>query len=200
MAFEALDGERITATIGRRIKALRKQRGFTLEKVAAETKFSVPLLSQIEKGSVNISIAKLWKLSQALGVDISYFFPQDNLSEDFKLTRADARRKVIPDHAVPEFPGYSHEYIASINSAKAVEIFAVDVAALSPEQMVFNTHSTEELAFVLEGDIEFRAEKDNYRVILHPGDLLQFSAQYPHAYRGVGGPAKMLAILYTPPA
>jgi len=70
MAEEILDNEHITIAVGKRIRALRKSRGFTLKHVEELTGLSTSLLSQIEKGNINLSIANLLKISTALEVAI----------------------------------------------------------------------------------------------------------------------------------
>lgn len=180
--------------IGKRIKLIRKRRGMTLENLYKKTNLSVPLLSQIEHGLVNLSIANLWKISQALEVEIEYFFQKSRIVEEFELIRSEERVKVIPHHTDPGFPGYSHEHLASFITEGTIEVFAVGVKPLSEEAMKFNKHPGMEFNFVLEGEVEFRS--GDYREILAPGDSLRFSGKSPHAYRALGKKAKLLAILY----
>ena len=197
MHQEPIDGERLEAAIGQRMRILRKRQGLTLEQVSKQTQLSKPLLSQIEHGHVNLSIANLWKIAQALGAEVASFFPRGGPEEGFELVRAGTRKKVTPSHASAESPGYSHEHVASFHPEGGVEVFMVEIDALARQEVKFNTHPGVELALVMEGDVEFLS-KGSYRVTLHPGDTLQFPAEYPHAYRGLEGKAKLLAILYAP--
>ncbi len=57
--------------IGSRLQALRKQRGLSLDDMAAASKVSRSMLSQVERGLANPTFATLWALTQALGIDIS---------------------------------------------------------------------------------------------------------------------------------
>jgi transcriptional regulator with XRE-family HTH domain len=199
MREEPLNTESIKIAVGQRIKALRKRRGLTLEKFSARTGLSVSLLSQIEHGGVNLSVANLWKIAQTLGAEIAYFFEQNTPYEAFKVVRSNERKQVIPHRVDPEFFGYSHEHLFSFISEGPVEVFKVEIDQLTEKQMKFNTHPGMELILILEGDIEFVSKDANerYRIILHPGDTLRFLAKHPHAYRALASKAQVVGILYT---
>jgi DNA-binding NtrC family response regulator len=61
-------------TIGRSIRALRKDRGLTLKQMARRTKLSVSLLSQIERAESSASVSSLFKVATALDVRITELF------------------------------------------------------------------------------------------------------------------------------
>jgi transcriptional regulator with XRE-family HTH domain len=194
-----LDTQEFKLTLGRRIKTLRRRRGFTLDTVSKRTGLSTGLLSQIENGSVGPSLASLWKISLTFGVKIGDFFPQGNLGKEFELVRAHEREKVVPSHADPNSPGYSYDPIASFDfEGGRVEVFAVEVEALSRKNVHFYTHSGRELIYVIDGSVEFLSER-NYQVILHPGDMIRFPARYLHGCRGLERSGKLLAIMYSSP-
>ncbi len=194
-----LDTEEFKLTLGRRIRTLRRQRGLTLHTVATRAGLSTGLLSQIESGSVSPSLASLWKISLTLGVKIGDFFPQGELGKEFELVRAHEREQVVPSHADPNSPGYSYDPIASFDFAgDRVEVFLVDVEALSREEVRFYAHSGRELIYVIDGSVEFLSEK-NYQATLHPGDMIRFPARYLHGCRGLEHSGKLLAIMYSSP-
>jgi transcriptional regulator with XRE-family HTH domain len=187
--------EHINLIVGRRIKELRRQRGFTLENISKLAGLSTSLLSQIEKGNINVSIANLLKISRALEVEIEYFVHQHDRHEEFEIVRAEERQSV-PDHALPDFLGYSYRHFASFTAEGTVELFTVELEPLAEHEMKPNTHPGIELVFVLDGHVEFRAEH-GYQVRLHPGDSLRFPAKYQHAYRAIEGGARVIAICYS---
>ena len=57
--------------IGSRLQALRKSQGLSLDDLAATSKVSRSMLSQVERGLANPTFATLWALTQALGIDIA---------------------------------------------------------------------------------------------------------------------------------
>ncbi|TNE40413.1 MAG: XRE family transcriptional regulator [Sphingomonadales bacterium] len=59
--------------IGPRLHQLRKERGLTLDALSATSGVSRSMLSQIERAETNPTLATVWYLSQALGVDMAEF-------------------------------------------------------------------------------------------------------------------------------
>lgn len=83
-------------TLGMQIRDLRKSRGLTLVDLAGRVNRSVGWLSQIERGMSEVSISAMHEIAQALGVTVSWFFPNGHsaTSEEARLiVRKDHRRK-----------------------------------------------------------------------------------------------------------
>lgn len=59
---------------GRKLKALRLEKGLTQENVAFEVDISRDHLSNIELGKHPVNIKTLYKLAQFFEVDMKYFF------------------------------------------------------------------------------------------------------------------------------
>lgn len=58
---------------GSRIRALRRQRGMTLQQVGELAGLSKPFLSQVERDKVSPAVASLASIAKALGVSMNYF-------------------------------------------------------------------------------------------------------------------------------
>lgn len=56
---------------GKRLAALRKQRGWSQEKLALESGLARSYLGGVERGQRNIAVVNICKLANALGVDPS---------------------------------------------------------------------------------------------------------------------------------
>lgn len=63
---------------GKRLRALRRQAGFTQEQLAEAARISVDFLSMVERGINAPSFDNLEKLAKALGVSIRDFFDNDD--------------------------------------------------------------------------------------------------------------------------
>ena len=61
--------------LGAKIAKIRKQRGFTQEKLAEMAKVDYSYLNLIESGKKNPSIKKLAKIARALGVSLKELIP-----------------------------------------------------------------------------------------------------------------------------
>ena len=73
-----------TATaIGERLMELRKKRKLSMRELAERSGASTSLISQVETGKTNPTVAKLQNLATALGVPVNYFFdPHDESPPD----------------------------------------------------------------------------------------------------------------------
>ena len=83
--------------IGKQIRDLRKSKKVTLASMAEQTGKSVGYLSQVERGVSSLPIPVLQKISEVLGVQISWFFQADTESpigeRDF-VVRKEFRRSL----------------------------------------------------------------------------------------------------------
>lgn len=64
------------------LKSLRKERKMTLKELASETGVSISFLSQVERGKSSVTLESLRKISDALKVDPSAFFNEDDNARD----------------------------------------------------------------------------------------------------------------------
>ena len=54
--------------LGQRVRVLRKQRGFSQERLGAQSSLSGKFIGEVERGEKSISIDSLYKVSVSLGV------------------------------------------------------------------------------------------------------------------------------------
>ncbi|EKD39268.1 MAG: XRE family transcriptional regulator [uncultured bacterium] len=179
--------------IGHQIRSLRNRRGLTLQDLADLTGLSKPNLSQIENNLVTPPIATLLKIATALGVSIGHFFQSDNQDSSMVVTRKADRYGVAKGPHISHI-GYQYEPLAYPKVDKSMEPFVVNMEEREADAIVYNNHRGEEFLYVLEGRLEFRSG-DNV-VVLEEGDSLYFDSIVPHGYRGIGGPAKTLVVIY----
>jgi transcriptional regulator with XRE-family HTH domain len=181
--------------IGKKIRELRKKAGFILQDLSDRTGLSKPLLSQIEKGVVSPPIATLLKISKALGVNISFFFQNDDSEERVVLVRSHESKVVDSRYFGREEGGYYYEALAYKKSKKYMEPFLVEFKRRKAGELAYFSHEGEEFIYLLEGTLEFRTETQQY--VMHPGDSLYFDSSLPHAYRALERKnAKALTVVY----
>ncbi|HSH70939.1 MAG TPA: cupin domain-containing protein [Deferrisomatales bacterium] len=183
--------------IGRKIRALRQRRRFTLQDLSDRTGLSKPLLSQVENAHVMPPVATLLKISKAVGVEISHFFQTEEPEEKVALTRAAERHKFNrrPHQDLVE-AGYRYESLELHRSRKQMQPLLVTFDPLEKGDMVFFSHEGEECVYVIEGEIEFRTAEDTR--LLRPGDCLYFDSDVSHAFRSAGDrTAQALVVVYT---
>lgn len=59
---------------GRRLRELRLARGRSQEQLALETGLNRTYVGSVERGERNISLVNIYKLAEALGVDVKELF------------------------------------------------------------------------------------------------------------------------------
>jgi transcriptional regulator with XRE-family HTH domain len=79
-----MDGKAIKAILGKNIKSLRTQRGFTQAVLAEKTDISIIFLSSIERGTKYPQPEILARIAKILGVEVFELFKGDLLPSDSK--------------------------------------------------------------------------------------------------------------------
>jgi transcriptional regulator with XRE-family HTH domain len=195
MVIEDIKHEVKKLHVGMKIRDLRKKAGLVLQDLSNRTGLSKSLLSQIEKEVVSPPIATLLKISKALGVNISFFFQNDDSEKRVILVRSNESKVIDSRYFGREESGYYYEALAYKKSKKYMEPFLVEFKKKKPEKLSYFSHEGEEFIYLLEGTLEFRTESEQY--VLHPGDSLYFESSISHAYRAMGRRnAKALTVVY----
>ena len=74
-----LNKQQVSEKLGARVRKLRLEKGFTIEKLALESDMQYVQLSRIEHGKINTTIYQVYKISNALGQPLSNLF--NNISD-----------------------------------------------------------------------------------------------------------------------
>ena len=185
--------DRIVSSIGPKLRALRLQRGLSLQQLAERADVSAAAIHKIERSGMVPTITTLLKLAAALNRPVGYFV--DEGSEEpgpAVLVSADERRTVFTSHRGIDLKGISGPY-GRFFLAGAVA--TVDPGASSGVNAML--HPGEELVFVLDGVLEFEVDGRDYR--LTPGDSVHFRTDRPHKWRNPGDcPAHALWMALRP--
>lgn len=83
-------------SIGTRLKELRKTKRLSITELAEKSGVSTGLISQIERNLVVPSVVNLYRIAQALGTDINYFF-ESSESRTATITRRGEHKMMITD-------------------------------------------------------------------------------------------------------
>jgi transcriptional regulator with XRE-family HTH domain len=163
---EVLDG------IGPRLRALRRDRGLTLETLAADTGISVSTLSRLESGRRRPTLDLLIPLARTHHVALDQLVaapPTGDPRVHLKPHRRDRGSVLIP---LTQYPG-------------RVQVFKQILAPRKPKLV---THAGYEWLYVLAG--ELRLILGDRDIILRPGEVAEFDTHQPHWF----GPADTIAV------
>lgn len=164
--------------VGRRVRALRLERGLSITDAAQRAGISVGTLSQIERGITSLRIRTLWPLAAALEAEPGQLIDDDNgRASDLYVVRREARR-TIPVRT----EGIAKQVLSPPGAALTGLYVTVEPDAGTGD-IPYN-HAGHEFAVVLAGELEIAIDTVSYR--LKAGDSVAFKSTLPHAFRNVG--------------
>lgn len=177
--------------VGGQIRELRKARGLTLQQVADAAAISIGYLSQIERNQSSLPIGVLKRISDALGVQIGWFFQAGAAPSHEKdvVVRAGSRRRF-------SFTGIGiEEELLSPNLGGPLEMLlsTIEPGADSGDYC----HEGAEAGFVMAGRLDLWVGGQFYR--LEEGDSFSFRSTEIHRCANSGEVAAKIVWVITPP-
>jgi transcriptional regulator with XRE-family HTH domain len=169
--------EALSVNVGNRLRELREERNISMRGLAVKSGLSANALSMIERGKTSPSVSTLYKLAEAMGVDITAFFGQPIERQPIVFMKAAERPRVAFQRGLWEdlgganFSGHMEPFILTLENG----------GGSGPNAML---HSGHEFVYCLRGTLEYKVE--NQVFILEPGDSLIFSARLHHRWRNIG--------------
>lgn len=168
--------KKIVKHIALTLKALRQERGWSLDKTAQETGVSKAMLGQIEREESSPTIATLWKIANGFNTSFSFFLENKDIPTQKTLYRSqplpyqssmDDKMKVIP-----LFP---------FDEQLHCEIFILELLPGCQHLSLPHQSGVIEHVIVIEGTLEIFL--NGIWQILKKDEGLRFSADQPHGYR-----------------
>ena len=190
---QPIDAEDIVSKVAEMLRAVRKEQQLTLDDLAQRSGVSRSMLSQIERGESNPTLATLWNLTQALGVDFAGLLGGGAAAQEVsgQVERLTAERTPSIDSrgercrlrilSPPALAGRAEWYQLELESGGAL---VSDAHTLG---------STEHLT-ILEGRIAVQSGVQEEEG--SPGDTLRYRADVAHRIAALdGAPAKALLVV-----
>jgi len=171
---EILDG------IGPRLRALRRDRGLTLEALADETGISVSTLSRVESGVRRPTLDLLIPLARAHRVALDQLVAAPATGDPRVHLRPLSRGRGSVLVPLTQYPG-------------RVQVFKQVLAHREPKLV---THAGYEWLYVLAG--ELRLVLGDREVTLKPGEVAEFDTSEPHWFGPAGPEAVEILHLFGP--
>ena len=168
----------VLATVGPRLRALRRQRDTTLAALAEATGISVSTLSRLESGQRRPTLELLLPLARAHAVPIDELVGAPPTGDPRVHMRPVSRHDMtlIP---LTRRPG-------GIQAYKLI----IPVRRESPEPQ---THEGYEWLYVLDGQL--RLVLGDQDLVLRPGEAAEFDTRVPHWFGSAGGrPVELLSL------
>ena len=178
------DLDEVLTAVGPRLRALRRERGTTLDDLSAETGISVSTLSRLESGQRRPTLELLLPLARAYGVQL------DELVD--APPTGDPRvhlRPVTTSHGMTMVPLTRHA--AGLQAFKL--IIPADRQPSSPEP---KTHDGYEWLYVLNGKL--RLVLGSHDLVLAPGEAAEFDTRVPHWFGSADAEPVEILSLFGP--
>ena len=158
--------------IGPRLRALRHDRGLTLEALAADTGISVSALSRLESGKRRPTLDLLIPLARAHRVALDQLVAAPATGDPRVHLKPFRRRPGSMIVPLTQYPG-------------RVQVFK---QVLAPSEPRLVTHDGYEWLYVLAGELRLILGQADFT--LNPGEVAEFDTHEPHWF----GPAQASAV------
>lgn len=175
--------------VGKKIKAIRKEKEMTIKELSQLSNLSSGFLSQLERNISDASISSLKKIAIALNVKVKDFFESNG--EDSLVIRKNERRKLLIGDSKNVY-----ELLAP-NIIKKMEPICKKIKPEAQSGIV-EAHEGEEFVLVTQGTMQIHAGNQTYT--LQEGDSLYFNANQPHSYKNIGDIEAVCIWVVTPPS
>ena len=178
--------------VGARIRALRKERGISLEDLSSLTGFEVSLLEDIENGNQKPQLGTVMKLSKALDAAVGRLVSGMG-SKLYSITRKNDRKQVSRSASKTNKKNvYSYMSLAPEVQGRHMEALIIQLE--KNEEKEISVHNGEEFIFVLEGVANLTIANETYD--LEPGDSAYYLSTTSHYITAKTEKATILAVLY----
>lgn len=161
--------------LGRRVRELRKERGWTLEQAAGQAGLARSTLSKIENGQMSPTYEALKKLAEGLSITVPQLFTppsRPQVSGRMAVTKAG-------EGQAQATATYEHRLLAGALRAKQMLPYTARIRARSVDEFDgWVRHDGEEFLFVLTGVVRL------YTEFYEPVDLRRGDSAYYDATMG----------------
>lgn len=175
-----------------RVKALRAEQGWSLDKTAKQTGVSKAMLGQIERGESSPTVATLWKIATGFHVSLSSLLEPSPVEEQGCVVRS--------ANQLRHQPAEGEMLVASLfpfDELYGFEMF--ELTLLPGYERLSESHDpgVTEHVVVLSGEMELLVN-DQWQT-LEQGMAVRFAGDKPHGYRNRSqNPAVFHDLIYYP--
>jgi transcriptional regulator with XRE-family HTH domain len=184
--------EAINENLGKRVKKLRGDRGWSLEELATASGVSRSMLSEIEREKANPTLTVTFRIARAFGLTLQELIESAEASASkIQVIRANDRAQVYRSDKQCEI-----RTLSPINLEKDVEFYELTLRPGGTLRSQPHFEGTREFLTVEEGSV--RVESDTNSEELAKGDSGTYRADVPHAIvnTGKGDALVFLVVIY----
>ena len=171
--------ETINEHLGRRVKKLRGECGWSLDNLAQASGVSRSMLSEIEREKANPTLAVTFRIATAFGMSIAELIESSERQATIQVVRAQDRGQVYRTDKQGQI-----RTLSPLNLEKDVEFYEVTLRLGGELRSNPHYEGTREFLTVQSGKV--RVESAGDATELERGDSATYRADVPHAILNVG--------------
>lgn len=171
----------IDASVGERVRQLRRQRELSLQQVAQRAELSVGFLSQIERGLSSPSLRDLIRVATALEADLGMLFEgaDTRAAPGGAIVTRPAERQEVAFHE-----GITKQLLTPHGDA-SLRLYLITLEPNGRTGEALYSHAGEEAGVVLQGRLLLTVETTDH--LLQEGDSFRFRSDRPHRFSNASG-------------
>lgn len=184
--------EAINENLGRRVKKLRADRGWSLEELATASGVSRSMLSEVEREKANPTLTVTFRIARAFGLTLQELIESAETSASkIQVIRASDRAQVYRSDKQCEI-----RTLSPLNLEKDVEFYELTLRPGGALRSQPHFEGTREFLTVEEGSVRIESGTDTDE--LGKGDSGTYRADVPHAILNTGKAAALvfLVVIY----
>lgn len=171
------DIDELPIEVGPRVKAVREQRGLSLEDVAGRSGLGQDVLVSIESGDYAPPLGTLIRLGKALDMPMGTLITTGEV-RPYAILRGKDRKAVARFSADRQAQyGYTYMPLAPDKKDRSMEPFIVTLEPTGGEHGL-SEHDGEEFIFVMSGKLAVKFGDEEF--VLEPGDSIYYDSTTPH--------------------
>ncbi len=171
---------------GQRLKAIREEKGMSIEDLSAETGYTADVLEKVESGETAPPVALILQLSRTLKVDM----------EQMETEEEDALRRRVASHK-KRVESYAYTPLTQPGKDKHLRAYLVTIDPRTEHKGVEYHHEGEEFIYVLSGGLKIQVGQNTKN--LAPGKSIHFNSALHHRLSNpTDEVAELLVVIYVP--
>jgi transcriptional regulator with XRE-family HTH domain len=179
MKDQSLIADPVGQMLCQRVTGLRKNHGLTLAQLAAASGVSRSMLSQIERGQANPTLAVTFRIAQAFGMSIGELVDEPGSSSNIEVIHGDDPNNVFRSDTQCQI-----RTLSPLHMEKNTEFYELHIHACGALISSAHFDGTRELLTVAKGRAQLTSGDTECE--LGPGDSAHYRADTPHQIANAG--------------
>lgn len=171
--------EPLNQVVCERVKAMRRDRGWTLEQLASLSGVSRSMLSEIERGAANPTLGVAFRIAQAFGLSLGDLVETPASKSRIDVVRAGDRGLMFRDDEQCRI-----RTLSPLHLEKDVEFYEVTLRSGGKLESSAHFAGKREFLTVEKGAVRLQAGEET--TDLERGDSAHYPADIPHSIANVG--------------